>query len=255
MSKLKDLVSKGVRLIVVDEGAGSTPSPAPTTLDPDDLLGIPKVPTPPPLPGRGAAPPRPSAPPVAPSAPAARSTSAVPSNVEDFKAVYDEAGISLPAHGYGIDKVAEMLSSKRLQAMAPEVKAAAVMAALEAAGVSLRDVIKDAVSRDQALDAFEGAKEREAAELRARNEARLSEVQEEIDAYLKKKNAEVESLKKESAAAAEALTVLREKKQREEQRLHDLVAHFVEGGENPVTTGPARSTPPTPPPPPAKPSR
>ena len=32
----------------------------------------------------------------------------------DFGAVYAEAGIELPPHGYGIDKVAEMLESKRL---------------------------------------------------------------------------------------------------------------------------------------------
>jgi len=41
-----------------------------------------------------------------------------------------------------------MLGSKRLASMGREVKAAAVLAALEAASVPIRDVIKDAVLRD-----------------------------------------------------------------------------------------------------------
>ena len=56
------------------------------------------------------------------------------------------------------------------------------MAALEAAQVPMRDVIQDAVLRDKALDAFEAAKEREVAELRASNEARLEALKAEMDA-------------------------------------------------------------------------
>ena len=93
---------------------------------------------------------------------------------------------------------------------------------------------------DKALDGFEAAKEREAAELRARNEARPAEIQEEIDAFLKKKNAEIEALKKESAGAPEAFAALRARKQAQEQRLFEVVGHFVEGTDTPITTGPAR---------------
>ncbi len=62
-----------------------------------------------------------------------------------------------------------MLESKRLATLGREVKATAVLAALEAAGVPLRDVIQDAVRRDKALDAFEAAKGREIQELHARS--------------------------------------------------------------------------------------
>src|SRR5258706_76843 len=146
MSKLKELVNKGVRLIV-SETPERDPEATPAERD---------VP--------------PEAFTEAESKPVSRS--AVASDVEDFEAVYKEARIELPLHGYGVDKVAEMLQSKRLQTLGREVKATAVLAALEAAQVPVKDVLQDAVLRDRALDAFELAKEREVQELRAEAERR-----------------------------------------------------------------------------------
>jgi len=176
MSKLKDLVSKGVRLIVADvpesgEAAAGEATPPREAEIPAEAFEA--------------------------SEPRRVTRSEVPADVADFSAVFAEAGIELPLHGYGIDKVAEMLDSKRLASLGREVKATAVMAALEAAGVPLRDVIQDAVKRDKALDAFEAAKGREIQELHARTEVRLEEIKAEIDAFLKERNGELEQLKSE----------------------------------------------------------
>jgi hypothetical protein len=222
VSKLKELVNKGVRLIVAD-----TPEHAAEATPPERDL-------PPEAFAEGG--PRPV------------SHSAVAADVEDFGAVYEEARIELPLHGYGVDKVAEMLQSKRLQTLGREVKATAVMAALEAAQVPVRDVLQDAVLRDRALDAFELAKEREVKELRAEAERRIQAIKEEIESLLKAKNAELESLKKAAEAAQEAFGKLQVRKRREEERLYDVVAHFVEGAPNPITT--TAAIPSSPPPPP-----
>ena len=225
MSKLKDLVSKGVRLIVADTDEGSSEALAGAERD---------------LP-----------PNAFEEAPPTRVTrSEVPANVVDFGAVYQEAGIELPLHGYGVDKVAEMLESKRLASLQREVKATAVLAALEAASVPIREVIQDAVLRDKALDAFEAAKATEVRELQARTGARIEAIKGEIDAFLKEKNAEMEGLKEAKDAADRALLELQARKHREEQRLYDVVAHFIEGGDNPISTAGAAS----PPPPPKKPA-
>jgi hypothetical protein len=221
LSSLKDLVSKGVRLIVSetsDPSAEATPTPSSRERE---------------IPASEfeADPPHPV------------SQSQVPADVDDFGAVYQEAGIELPLHGYGIDKVAEMLESKRLASLGREVKATAVMAALEAAQVPIREVIQDAVLRDKALDAFEAAKEREVAELRAASESRLEALKAEMDAYLRAKNTEIEELKKAGEAAAAAFAKLQERKRREEQRLQDVVSHFIEGADNPVTTGAPPTSP------------
>jgi len=169
--------------------------------------------------------------------------SEVPADVADFAAVYAEAGIELPPHGYGIDKVAEMLEGKRLATLGREVKATAVMAAIEAAGVPLRDVIQDAVRRDKALDAFEAAKGREIQELHARTETRIEEIQNEIQAFLKERNSELERLKAEEEAQNRAFLELQTRKRREEERLAFLVAHFLEGGLNPISTRTAAAAP------------
>jgi len=230
MSRLKDLVSKGVRLVVVDTEQTASSSEA----EPDAEPGVREREIP--AEAFEAAPPRTVA------------VSTVPAATEDFGAVYDEAGITLPAHGYGVDKVAEMLESKRLAALAPEVKATAVLAALEAAQVPVREVIQDAVLRDKALDAFEAAKQRELAELRQKCDARIQEIRDELDRILKEKNGEIEELKKATTGAQQAYETLRERKAKEEERLHKVVSHFVEGGVNPISTSSrsGSSTPPAP---------
>ena len=172
--------------------------------------------------------------------------SSVAAAVQSFEAVYDEAGIQLPAHKYGVDKVSEMLESKRLASLGREVKATAVLAALEAAQVPIRDVIQDAVLRDKALDDFEAAKEAEVQDLKARSEARIAAIKDEIDTLLREKNAEIEGLKKAAEAAEQAFVDLRARKRKEEDRLHEVVSHFIEGSENPVTTARRAASPPPP---------
>jgi hypothetical protein len=226
VGKLSDLVNKGVRLIVVEDASGSMggtatspPPPPPREIQPEEI----DAPTPAP----------------------ARSDVAM--EVEDFGAVYDEAGVAIPDHGYGVDKVAEMLQGKRLSSLSREVRATAVLAALEAAQVDVKDVIADAVKRDKAIDAFEAAKERELHDLRAKNEGRVRELRQEMETLLTKINAEIERLKAATETAEKSFSQLQIRKRREEERLHEVVANFVESSDNPITAGSLPgSTPPKP---------
>lgn len=222
MSKLKELVSRGVRLIVTEAPDRDAGAPAPEREIPAEAFAEAE---PPPV-----------------------TRSEVAADVEEFSAVYQEAGIELPPHGYGVEKVGEMLQSKHLQTLGREVRATAVLAALEAAQVPVRDVLQDAVRRDKALDAFEAAKQREVQELRAEAERRIQAIKDEIEAILKAKNAELESLKKAGEAAQEAFVRLQARKRREEERLFEVVAHFVAGAENPITTSTGGPSAPPPPP-------
>ena len=230
MGKLSDLVSKGVRLVVVDTDGGSgdeapAGAPGPRAGRPREIPAE-EIASPPPPPAK----------------------SDVAMEVEDFGAVYDEAGVTLPDHGYGVDKVAEMLQGKRLSQLSREVRATAVLAALEAAQVDVKDVITDAVARDKALDAFEAAKERELRELRDKNETRVRALRQEMEALLTKTNAEIERLKAGSETAEKAFSQLQIRKRREEERLHEVVSNFVEGPANPITAGSLQgTTPPKPP--------
>jgi hypothetical protein len=224
MSKLSNLVNKGVRLIVADseEAQPETEAEAP-------VERAPRARTPRELPAEA----------LVAEPPKSVQRSQLAADVVDFSAVYAEAGIELPLHGYGVDKVGEMLENKRLAAMAREVKATAVLAALEAAGVELRDVIQDGVRRDKALDAFLEGKTTETQELRGKSETHVEAIREQIAVFLKEKNAEIESLKKAAEAAGQALAKLEQRKAREEERLHGVLSHFIEGAANPITRGKA----------------
>jgi hypothetical protein len=230
MSKLSDLVSKGVRLIVTDDQAAAAPQ-APV----EDAGEAPEPAAGPPRRGRDLPPDLAEATP-----PRQVARSEVAADVQDFGAVYEEAGIELPLHGYGIDKVGEMLQNKRLASLAREVRATAVLAALEAASVDVEDVIQDGVRRDKALDAFEAAKERAVHELREKNEGRIKTLRDEMEELLRKINSEVEALKAESEKAAEAFAQLQIRKRREEQRLYEVVDQ-LRPEANPITTGSGRA--------------
>jgi len=228
MSRLKDLVSKGVRLIVAeDEGefaSEAAPASAPHERD------IPAAAFEEPL-----------------QPPPAVVESSEPADVDDYTAEYAEAGITVPDHGYGVDKAEEMLANKRLSALSREVKATAVMAALEAAGAPVRDIIQDGVRRDTALDTFEAAKEAQLKGLQQQSQERVQAIKAEIDEFLHSKNAEIEDLKKATEAAEKAFAAMQSRKRKEEDRIHEVVAHFIEGADNPITAGPraAATAPPS----------
>jgi len=79
--------------------------------------------------------------------------------VED---VYQSAGILDPRRGYSVLKVVEMLKSQHLRGLSPEMKRAAVLMALDAAGVSIDQIQRDAKLRQDALDAYEIAQKKQA---------------------------------------------------------------------------------------------
>ena len=69
--------------------------------------------------------------------------------------IYRAAGILEPRRGYSIQKIVEMLRSDHLRGQSKEIKRAAVLMALEAAGVSVNEVLRDAETRQEAIDAYE----------------------------------------------------------------------------------------------------
>jgi hypothetical protein len=160
-----------------------------------------------------------------------------PADVTDLAAVYEEAQIPAPFGGYGVDRMAEILESKRLASLPREVRVAAVMASLEAAGVSLPQVVRDAVVRERALGAFVGAKERDVAALKQRIETRVATLKREIESFVSEKNAEIDGLKKGGDSAGGAFAHLQLRKRQEEERLHQVLSHFVADSANPVPAG------------------
>jgi hypothetical protein len=149
-------------------------------------------------------------------------------SVPDLATVYKEAGIESPLHGYGVDKLTEMLSSSHLASATREVRATAAQVALEAARVPLRDIIDDALLRSKALAAFEADKAFDLQALQMRTERRAQVLRDQVESFRRQKNAEMDELKRTIDVADQALAQLRARKRREEERLHRIISHFVE---------------------------
>lgn len=98
--------------------------------------------------------------------------------VED---IYRIAGIMNPRSGYSIGKVVEMLRSEYMRELSKEAKRAAVLMALDVAGVPLDEVLKDAEARQDALESYE-AEQRNAVEAEwERKEQENAQTQAELE--------------------------------------------------------------------------
>jgi hypothetical protein len=101
-----------------------------------------------------------------------------------FDQIFKAAGIQTPASGWTIDRLGEFLSSERIQTLDHAAAQREALQKLADEKVDAAEVIKDAVLRDQALDAF--------ADFTVKKRARwLAEKQAEIQA-LKNKQKELE---------------------------------------------------------------
>src|SRR2546427_10288359 len=87
MSKHKDLVNRGVRLIVTETPEGAPAAPSSERKLPPEAF--------------------------AEAEPRAVGRSQGSADVEDFSAVYEEAGNELPLHCHGVDKVSARRQSKQ----------------------------------------------------------------------------------------------------------------------------------------------
>jgi hypothetical protein len=159
-----------------------------------------------------------------------------------FAEIYAAAQIAVPAHGYTIFKIADMLQSEHIRSLPSGVKKSTILVALEAAGVKLEDVIADAVQRDRALDTFEAVQQRSLDDFEKAKAAENQALQAEMDRIVAEKRAAMQKNETEIAAAREKLRSWTLQKAQEEQRISDTVAYFAT--ENPITTGPAPAAPP-----------
>jgi len=78
--------------------------------------------------------------------------------VED---IYRTSGIRNPRKDYGIIKVVEMLRSEHVRELPNEMKRAAVLMALDAAGIPIDEVLRDAKARQDALDSYEAERKKQ----------------------------------------------------------------------------------------------
>jgi hypothetical protein len=151
-----------------------------------------------------------------------------------FADIYSSAQIPVPAHGFTVLKVADMLQSEHIRALPADVKRKSILVALDAAGVPVTEIVEDAVRRDRALDTYERVLQKHLDDLRVQKQAENSALEEEINQRLAELRGRIEANNQEVAQETSSLETWRSRKQAEEERIADAVQHFV--SENPVTT-------------------
>ncbi len=163
------------------------------------------------------------------------------SNTASFDDIYKAAEIRVPAHGFTIFKIADMLVSEHIRNLPSEVKRSSVLLALETAGVKLQEIIEDAVRRDRALDTFESIQKRTLEQLESQKKNDNLAIQAEIDRLVKEHQAKIQLNNDQVAKQKDQLAKWSRQKQQEEQRIADAIAPFVT--DSPISTSTARKAP------------
>jgi hypothetical protein len=147
--------------------------------------------------------------------------------------VYEAARIPVPPHGYTVLKVAEMLQSEHIRTLPPDVKRKSILVALDAAGVPVDEIVRDAVARDRALDTYERVLEESLKEVRAAKAAENQQLEAEIAERVSELRARIDENNQQVSREQDELQAWLSRKRREESTIAEAVSHFV--SENPIT--------------------
>ena len=104
-----------------------------------------------------------------------------PGDLLSMDDIYRAAGILAPRMGYSIRKVADMLASDHLHGVSDEMKRASVLMALDAAGISVDEVLRDAAMRQSAINCYESDQWEHFEEYWAAKAAENSHTQSELE--------------------------------------------------------------------------
>jgi hypothetical protein len=170
----------------------------------------------------------PSAPPVekipasdAPAAVAAPQVELLP-----IEEVYQAAGIMNLRRGHSINRVVEMLRSEHIRGLSREMQRAAVLMALDAAGIPVDGILQDAKARQDALTSYANEQQKQLEAEWARKAEDNLQIQAELERikanYMARINRNLEAVAREKAA----FTTWRTTKQQECQNMSDAADLF-----------------------------
>jgi len=147
-----------------------------------------------------------------------------------FEEIYHSAGIKVPKQGYSIAKVIEMLHSEHIRNLPNEMKRAALLMALEAAGVQVDEVLQDASLRQRAINSYEAIQRKHLEEFEARKAQDNCAIQAEMERVAAEYAARISNNLDEVAREKESFRKWQARKQQEAQRIAEAVALCVTQG-------------------------
>lgn len=145
------------------------------------------------------------------------------SDLLSYEDIYRAAGILSPDSGYGIHKVVDMLNSDRIRNLSPEIKRASVLMALDAAGTSTEDLLRDATRRQQALGSYDAGQQKQLEEFEARKTQENSQIQAEMERVTAHYAERIQHNHDQVARERETLRNWQMQKQYESQRISEVI--------------------------------
>ena len=137
--------------------------------------------------------------------------------------IYRVAGILAPRKGYSINKIVEMLHSEHLRGLSKEMKRASVLMALDAAGVTVDEVLQDAKARQDAIDSYEADQRKQFEAQLARKADENAQIQAEMERvkarYTERLRRNLDGMAREKATFGNWLTL----KQQESESMREAV--------------------------------
>ena len=132
---------------------------------------------------------------------------------------------------YTILKVVQMLQSEHMCPLPVQAKRAAILVALQAAGVRVRDVIDDAVQRSEVLANAELAREKALHEFEMRREEANRKVQAMVQSLVAEYDARIHRTKEEVSVERDKFAEWKRAKLEEEQRIADALSYLTDGNK------------------------
>jgi hypothetical protein len=152
-----------------------------------------------------------------------------------FEEIYQSVGLG--DSPCSVDELAKLMENPAVASQPLNVKIIAVNLALSAKGVSHEVPIADAVRRDRALDAYQAMLDERARATEQRNTTQVQQLAQEVEEFLKRKQAEMDALREEVNEAKRQALDFSVRREAEEQRMADLISPFLSGQPNPVSVG------------------
>lgn len=155
--------------------------------------------------------------------PARKGPAAPQGNLLPLEDVYRAMGILDARSGYNVLKVVEMLGSSHIRELPDEMRRASVLMALDAAGISVEEILKDARQRLEALASYESDQEKRLKESESRKLQENAEIQLEMEQinehYLERMNRNLDEVAQERNPFVD----WQKMKQQQVQRIADAV--------------------------------
>jgi len=140
-----------------------------------------------------------------------RSLADLPSEMSiSFGDVFKAAGIQPPASGWTVDHLMEFLDTEQICGLDRAAAQRAILSKLQSDGVDAADVVKDAISRDHALDAF------------------ADSVLQKRKRWVADKKREIQGIEKQVAEEEKKWNDWRQKKREREQSMAHAVAYLID---------------------------